>query len=187
MAIISPALRLGAGLLAWSATEYGMHRWTMHDVRLRSTRNGFATEHLDHHRNPFRTTAVGFNRDFLASRLPGLVVFTALPAPLVGGVGRAAPVGLGFFAGHVGYTRVHDSIHHRPPRKRVSRWLWRHHLQHHFSSPQRNFGVTTPLFDLLLGTRNPNSGLVRIPRRLLPRWLADENGIQPEFAAEYSV
>ena len=185
--MFSPALRMGAGLLAWSATEYGMHRWTMHDARLRSKHNGFATEHLEHHRNPFDTTAIGLNRDFLASRLPGLVVFTALPAPLVGGVSRAAPVGLGFFAGHVGYTRLHDSIHHRPPRNRVSRWVWRHHLQHHFSSPQRNFGVTTPLFDVLLGTRNLDLGPVRIPRRLQPRWLEGEEGIRPEFGNEYSL
>ena len=159
-----------------------MHRWTMHDARVRRDMNGFATEHLDHHRNPFRTTAVGLNRDFLASRLPGLVLFSALPAPLVGGLRGGVPVGLGFFTGHVGYTRVHDSIHHRPPRNALTRWLWRSHLQHHFSSPQRNFGVTTPLFDYLLGTRNPDSSPIRIPRRLTPSWLASDGEV---IAAEH--
>jgi sterol desaturase/sphingolipid hydroxylase (fatty acid hydroxylase superfamily) len=32
------------------------------------------------------------------------------------------------------------------------RWLRRHHLQHHYAAPDQNFGVSSPLWDIIFRT-----------------------------------
>jgi hypothetical protein len=51
----------------------------------------------------------------------------------------------------------------------------------------RNFGVTSPLWDRLLGSYD-EPGVVTVPRRMAPGWLLDDAGVvRGEFAADYVV
>ena len=58
----------------------------------------------------------------------------------------------GIAFGYVAYGIGHFMIHHRRFRHPLLRkWAARHHIHHHH--PERNFGVTSPLWDAVLGTR----------------------------------
>lgn len=89
------------------------------------------------------------------------------------------------FAMYFGYEAAHRRAHTHPPRGAYSRWVRRSHLHHHFGGPMRNFGVTSPVWDRLLGTYD-DPGVVVVPRRMAPSWLLDADGeVRPELAADY--
>jgi hypothetical protein len=51
----------------------------------------------------------------------------------------------------------------------------------------RNFGVTSPVWDKVMGTYD-DPGVVTVPRRMAPVWMLDEQGdVRPELAADYIV
>jgi hypothetical protein len=51
----------------------------------------------------------------------------------------------------------------------------------------RNFGVTSPVWDRLLGSYD-EPGVVTVPRRMAPDWLLDDDGeVRPEYAADYQA
>src|SRR3546814_11024863 len=56
----------------------------------------------------------------------------------------------GFLAGYVVYDLIHYSLHHAGWRAPWFVWLKRNHLQHHFVEPDRRYGVSYPLWDILL-------------------------------------
>ncbi len=73
------------------------------------------------------------------------------------------------------------------PRGFYGRWARKHHLSHHFSNPNTNHGVTSPVWDLVFGTY-ADHGKMRVPRRHAPLWLLDETGrVRPEYADGYEV
>lgn len=60
-------------------------------------------------------------------------------------------------------------------------------MHHHFGAPMRNFGVTTPVWDVLLGTYD-EPGVVTVPLRMAPDWLVDETGeVREEYSADYAT
>lgn len=88
---------------------------------------------------------------------------------------------------YFGYEVAHRRTHTHPPTNQFGRWMRRSHFHHHFGAPMRNFGVTSPLWDHLLGTYD-DPGVVTVPERMAPTWLVDENGqVRPEFSADYIV
>jgi sterol desaturase/sphingolipid hydroxylase (fatty acid hydroxylase superfamily) len=129
------------GLLLFSFIEYAFHRWLLHgSVR-------FLVEgHRAHHQDPR-----GY--DSLPFFLPGLILLA-----LAGILAGVMPAGRAFLLigtvalGYAAYGLSHFILHrHRFHRGFGRRWAARHQV-HHFRTGT-NFGVTTPLWDLLLGTR----------------------------------
>ena len=50
-----------------------------------------------------------------------------------------------------------------------------------------NHGVTLKLWDRVFGTLEP-AGRVKVPRRLAPAWLMDDDGaIRPEYRFDYEI
>ena len=58
----------------------------------------------------------------------------------------------GVMHGYLAYDVLHYYIHKRPMRSRIGMYLRRHHLQHHYAAPERNFGVSTPFWDFVFRT-----------------------------------
>jgi len=130
-----------AGLVLFSFVEYCFHRWLFHGS-VEMLEQG----HRKHHEQPQA-------HDSLPFFLPPLVALV-----LVGilSVFLPATVALlftgGMAAGYAAYGLTHSIFHnvrfrHALPR----RWAAAHHI-HHFH-PGSNFGVTTPLWDIVLRTR----------------------------------
>jgi dihydroceramide fatty acyl 2-hydroxylase len=54
--------------------------------------------------------------------------------------------------GYLLYELVHLSAHHGAARAPILRWLRSHHLRHHFDDAGANFGISSPLWDVVFGT-----------------------------------
>ena len=138
---LTALLVFGLGLLVFSFIEYFFHRWMFHTrVPL------FEQGHRMHHAQP-----LGY--DSLPFFLPAAVLLS-----LTGLLVLVMPTGLALLMagamslGYIAYGLSHFTIHHvRFRQPLLRRWAAAHHVHHYH--PDSNFGVTTPLWDVLLGTR----------------------------------
>jgi len=131
------------GLLAWTPTEYLLHRFLFHVPQQHPLASLGAKHHHAHHEHPSEPPIT----KPLFLTLPPLGILIAAGAWL----GDAAFCGaVGFLAGYLGYELCHVSAHwlgaaHPHPRLRDA------HLRHH-AFQTRNFGITSRAWDRLLGT-----------------------------------
>jgi sterol desaturase/sphingolipid hydroxylase (fatty acid hydroxylase superfamily) len=63
------------------------------------------------------------------------------------------PVLSGFITGYLFYDLTHYATHHFPMRRGIWKWLKRYHMQHHYKTPNQRYGVSSPLWDFVFGTR----------------------------------
>jgi len=134
-------LAFGLGLFAFSFIEYFFHRWMFHTrVPL------FEQGHRTHHEQP-----LGY--DSLPFFLPAVVLLALAGVfVLIMPTGFALLMAGAITFGYVIYGLSHFIIHHvRFKRPWLRRWAGAHHVHHYH--PDSNFGLTTPLWDVLLGTR----------------------------------
>lgn len=134
-------LTLLAGLLLFSFSEYCIHRWLFH-----SFNSVLSQGHDAHHRNPTGYDALPF---FLpAMIIMGLLGLLSLILPMH----EAYLLSGAFTAGYIIYGASHHIIHHRRfHHPWARRWAAIHHIHH--VHPDMNFGVTSPLWDMVLRTR----------------------------------
>jgi Fatty acid hydroxylase superfamily len=175
--------RISAGLLgaaSWSATEYGLHRFVMHEM---CGRGLASVEHLKHHADVTYFSPA-------SKKIASAVSTTAIAYPLAAKATSqrwASAFTSGLIATYFGYEVLHRRTHTHAPSSRFGRWTRRNHLQHHFGAPMRNFGVTTSAWDRVWRT-NDEPRVVKVPRRMAPVWLLDEHGnVRAEFADEYTA
>jgi sterol desaturase/sphingolipid hydroxylase (fatty acid hydroxylase superfamily) len=129
------------GLFLFSIIEYSFHRWLFHgSVRY------LAQGHLEHHKNP-----LGY--DSLPFFFPALVLLTILCCLVLLMPAQTAFLLIGTITlSYVTYGLSHFTIHHRRFQFAPAKDWAANHLVHHYHL-DTNFGVTTPLWDNLLGTR----------------------------------
>jgi sterol desaturase/sphingolipid hydroxylase (fatty acid hydroxylase superfamily) len=134
-------LAILSGLVLFSLLEYVIHRWLFHGPA-----SLFSKGHGAHHENPMGYDALPF---FLpAVFLLGLLGVFVLLMPSTYAFLLSGIMALGY----VTYGLSHFAIHHVHFRNHFSvRWAGNHRIHH--NHPANNFGVTTPLWDLLLGTK----------------------------------
>ncbi len=183
------------GSATWTASEYVLHRFVGHGPKrtvpssllARLTPSGllaeFNREHLAHHADPMYFASTSSKLMAAVGLIP---VVTGALAPFVG-VRRAASFGVGLAATYGAYEFLHRRVHTHPPKNRYGRWLRKHHLGHHYESPRKNHGVTSPAWDIVFRTETKPER-VRVMRKTAPAWLTDENGaVRPEYAADYEI
>jgi sterol desaturase/sphingolipid hydroxylase (fatty acid hydroxylase superfamily) len=134
------ALIVLLGLFAFSFIEYAFHRWLFHGrVAL------FERGHTLHHERPLGYDSLPFFFAPMVALSCAGALMLLLPAAV-------ALLFMGAVAlGYALYGFSHYIIH----RRRFRSALWRQwaavHNIHHFH-PDKNYGVTTPLWDFILGT-----------------------------------
>lgn len=176
-------IALFAGIASWSLLEYVLHRFAGHHRVLLGRRlNAFGPEHTRHH-------AQG---DYFAPNwkkaLSAAVVFGVL-VPLVAAVsswGHGVAYATGLAGFYLTYEWLHRRLHTHGPRNAYGRWARRHHFFHHFHDPRVNHGVTSPLWDIVFGTR-AKVERVRVPRRLAMRWLCAQDEVKPEYRQDFEL
>ena len=135
------ALTVIAGLLAFTLVEYGMHRWLFHGAA-----GTVEAGHRKHHDDPTGDDALPFFMPPFGMVLLAATLTLVLPAS------TALLLASAIAAGYAAYGISHTAIHVTRFRGRLlSRWAAIHHIHHHH--PDKNFGVTTPLWDYVFGTR----------------------------------
>jgi sterol desaturase/sphingolipid hydroxylase (fatty acid hydroxylase superfamily) len=145
---LTVAAAYGGGLLIWTLVEYVMHRFSFHHAP--ATRVEVAIAYLVHgvhHAYPDDSRRWMMP---LVVTIPIVAALTLL-AYAVGGA-PALPVLGGFVHGYLAYDTLHHAIHRGANRSRAVRWLRKHHMQHHYATPDKRFGVSSPLWDLIFRT-----------------------------------
>lgn len=178
--MVNSVLAFLLGAIGWTLMEYVLHRFVFHGT---SPKRLGAREHRRHH------AQVDYFAPWWQKAIAALVT-TAILLPLlslVAGLQNGSAATLGFIAMYLFYEVLHRRAHTHAPRGRYGRWLRKNHFAHHFADPRLAQGVTTPLWDVVFGTRLAVDR-VRVPRRLAMRWLVDGQGeILTDYAADYAL
>jgi sterol desaturase/sphingolipid hydroxylase (fatty acid hydroxylase superfamily) len=150
---------LALGVLTWTLVEYTMHRWVFHYQP--TSRWGKQFHFLLH----------GVHHDYPkdASRLVMPPVVSIPLALLFYGLfllvfGRIAPAAYaGFLGGYLFYDMVHYATHHFSMKRGVWLFLKKYHMRHHYDDDHVGYGVSSPLWDYVFGTRAPRTQAERTP------------------------
>jgi len=137
-------INMASGLLVWTLTEYVLHRFVFHFVpdstwgkRLHFIFHGV---HHDYPNDAMRLVmppsvsvplAIGF---FLLFR-------ALLPAAHLSGFFAA------FIAGYLFYDISHYALHHANFKSAFWKKMKQHHMHHHYSEPDKGYGVSSVLWD----------------------------------------
>jgi sterol desaturase/sphingolipid hydroxylase (fatty acid hydroxylase superfamily) len=136
-------MSLCAGAFAFSFIEYAIHRWLFH-----SSTCFIGALHDAHHHAPVEATAL----PCITSAVVALAFWTVMYP--IAGAGVTSFFLAGVMIGYFWYAVMHHLEHHISIHSLPWRWLqrrWARHSVHH-RLPHTNFGVTTSLWDRLLGT-----------------------------------
>ena len=143
------------GLFTWTLAEYVVHRFVFHfPPRTPWQERVSFLFHGVHHAQPWSKTRLVMPP---AVSIPMALLFYGLFSLLVGLVLGApqwvAPLFSGFVAGYLTYDMLHYSMHHFRMQWGVLRSRRKYHMLHHGSTPNRRFGVTSSLWDIVFGTK----------------------------------
>jgi sterol desaturase/sphingolipid hydroxylase (fatty acid hydroxylase superfamily) len=136
------------GIFVFTFVEYLMHKHFFHmepDTPIKDKlQYGIHGVHHDYPRDKDRLAMPPFVSAAYAAIL--YLLFTLL-------MGDFALYFLpGFLLGYSGYLGVHYVVHVYNPPKNFLKVLWVNHAIHHYKNPDSAFGVSSPLWDYLLGT-----------------------------------
>lgn len=142
------------GIFLWTPAEYLLHRFLFHyPARTPRQEKIFFLFHGIHHAQPQCKTRLVMPP---VVSIPLALVFYGLFFLVIGVLFKAEHmVGVifaGFISGYLAYDLIHYATHHFPMRKGVWKWLKRHHMRHHYKSPNKRFGVSSPLWDYVFRT-----------------------------------
>jgi sterol desaturase/sphingolipid hydroxylase (fatty acid hydroxylase superfamily) len=137
------------GLFFWTFFEYIMHRGVFHFT----PKNGWQIvlgyfTHGIHHAYP------DDDRRLVMPPILSLTFSIPVVAMFVAAMGWKAslPTMSGFYIGYLCYDMTHYAVHAMTMRSRFGNYLRKHHMLHHYATPDRRYGVSTPLWDVVFGT-----------------------------------
>jgi len=135
------------GALAWSLFEYIMHRYLFHMIVDNPVGQRIVyTMHGVHHEFPRDK-----ERLFMPP-VPSIIVASLIFLLMYFLMGwNALAFFPGFLFGYLMYGSMHFAIHAFAP-PRFLKALWRNHHLHHYKSPDKGFGVSSVLWDLIFRT-----------------------------------
>jgi sterol desaturase/sphingolipid hydroxylase (fatty acid hydroxylase superfamily) len=130
-------------------TEYWLHRLIFHwEPRFRGGDRLHFIIHGVHHDHPNDAMRLVMPP---AVSVPLAAVFLGLYV-LAFGTPHAFPAFAGFILGYLTYDYMHYHLHHHVPRTNFGKRLRTHHMRHHFQDHRYGFGVSSPLWDAIMGT-----------------------------------
>ena len=139
-----------AGGLAWSFTEYVIHRFLFHHKP--KTKFGERVHFMVH----------GVHHDY-PNDSKRLVLVPSVSIPLAFlfffayyftmGEHATAPFYAGFVAGYLFYDMTHYALHHANFKNKFWINLKKHHMMHHYKDGENGFGVSSELWDYVFFTR----------------------------------
>ncbi len=140
-----------AGLFLFTYVEYALHRYLYHIPTTTPARTRLQyTLHGVHHEYPKDKTRLAmppFVTVFVASLL--FVIFRLVFGSWAFGILA------GFTFGYASYLFVHYATHAYAPPKNFLKVWWTHHAQHHYLQHEAAFGVSSTLWDHVMGTMPP--------------------------------
>eukprot|EP00730_Choanoeca_flexa_P011477 TRINITY_DN260_c0_g1_i2.p1 TRINITY_DN260_c0_g1~~TRINITY_DN260_c0_g1_i2.p1 ORF type:complete len:240 (+),score=22.40 TRINITY_DN260_c0_g1_i2:57-776(+) len=151
LAPASLASSFAAGVLAWTLLEYILHRFLFH-ILFSDTSNFFITFHFllhgQHHKFPLDQGRLVFPpvAGFMMATPFYIMAHSSLPF-------AQAEAGIaGAIAGYVAYDLIHYYLHHGQPSWQYFKDLKNYHREHHYRNPDRGFGISSKLWDVVFRT-----------------------------------
>ena len=155
-AVVDPALQIwetgllfAGGILAWTLTEYLLHRYVFHfhptsemGKRLLFIMHGVHHDYPNDSRRLVMPPSLSVPLAF--------VFYFGFKALM--GASLMAPFFAGFVMGYLCYDMLHYSVHHANIKSKWFMKIKAHHLKHHFKDPENGFGVSSVLWDKIIGT-----------------------------------
>ena len=137
-------LFLSFGIVIWTFIEYLTHRFLSH-LQIFSKWH----DHSIHHKDPNNPNEIVFRiRD---SFLPALIIFA-----LIYLCSESINVSLAIFSGaliaYIIHEWIHFGSHFWKAKTRLGKFLYETHHRHHFKNPNKDFGISNPLWDFIFGT-----------------------------------
>ena len=135
------------GALLWTLFEYVMHRFLFHMVAESPRAKKFVyTMHGVHHEYPRDKERLFMPP--VPSIIVAVTIFYIMYSIMGWNVLSFFP---GFLFGYIVYGSMHYAIHAFAPPK-FMKALWRNHHLHHYKAPEKGFGVSSVLWDVVFGT-----------------------------------
>jgi len=163
-------LYFAIGLLIWTFIEYLLHRFAFHapDEIMRQTHETSAGLGLDEPVIPALPTlrhVIYFIFHGVHHEYPGdsrrLVMppIASLPMGLVAWLifslifgEKTIPAFAGLLVGYLIYDTTHFVVHHRSMPTAFGKLIKKAHMRHHFLDPDEDYGVSSPLWDIVFRT-----------------------------------
>lgn len=137
------------GLFVWTLTEYTLHRFVFHfQPKSKLGQRIHFIFHGVHHDYPNDSKRLVMPPSV---SLPLASLFYLL-FRLILGVSFVAPFFIGFLIGYLFYDLSHYAIHHFNMHNKFWLAIKNHHMKHHYQDPTKGFGVSTPIWDFIIGT-----------------------------------
>jgi sterol desaturase/sphingolipid hydroxylase (fatty acid hydroxylase superfamily) len=139
----------GFGVLGWTLVEYLLHRWLFHskpvsNLKIREIQFMMHGYHHEFPNDPGRLVAPP------ALSWPIAATLVAIYSLLFGANWWALFAGT--VTGYLGYDWMHFYTHHAVPRSSFGKFMRRFHLEHHFACANYQFGLSSPLWDMLFAS-----------------------------------
>jgi len=156
-ALLPVAIGYVGGLLLWSLAEYLLHRYVFHyEPEPEWLQRVWYLIHGVHHEQPQCKTRLVMPPIL---SIPLALLHYGLFVLVVGVLFRAphwvAPLFAGFITGYLTYDMVHYATHHLAMKWGFLKFLKRYHLLHHYKTPDDRYGISSPIWDVVFGTRPP--------------------------------
>lgn len=166
------ALLFLGGIAAWTLTEYVVHRFVFHvaeevqdevqrivgklgpDQPVLPALTGWRQKHYFiahgvHHHFPNDSRRLVMPP---ATSIPLAILFLGA-FWLIFGATATPPLFAGFVLGYLVYDTTHYAVHHFRLRSRIPLYLKKHHFRHHYQDSSKDYGVSSPLWDFVWGTK----------------------------------
>jgi sterol desaturase/sphingolipid hydroxylase (fatty acid hydroxylase superfamily) len=140
------------GAFIWTITEYTLHRFIFHfPAKSEFGKKIHFIFHGVHHDYPSDTKRLVMPPSV---SIPLALMFYYLFNAILGEI-LVAPFFVGFIVGYLVYDLGHYAIHHYNMHNKILLAIKNHHMRHHFQDPEKGFGVSSPLWDKVIGTDFP--------------------------------
>lgn len=143
--------KASAGLILWTLLEYVLHRFVFHHrARWRFVQSALDAMHLRHHRDPQNAAYIFVRLEWALAISAGIAAL--MTAATIEAFSTASLL-CGLWLGFLTYEAVHYGIHCGNPQRPWIAGRRQAHFRHHFAQAEREFGVTTPIWDVVFRTR----------------------------------
>lgn len=143
------------GLFLWTLAEYTLHRFVFHfPAKGEKAERFIFLFHGIHHAQPQCKTRLVMP-PIVSIPLAALFygIFYLIFSVLLQTPQWIAPVFSAFIFGYLVYDLTHYATHHFPMRSGYAKFIKRYHMQHHYKTPNKRFGVSSPIWDLVFNTK----------------------------------
>ena len=137
------------GVAVWTLTEYTLHRFIFHyQPKSKIGERIHFIFHGVHHDYPSDSRRLVMPPSV---SVPLAILFYFLFEFILGTV-LVAPFFVGFILGYLVYDMTHYAIHHYNMHNKFWLAIKNHHMKHHYMDSKKGFGVSSPTWDVIIGT-----------------------------------